>query len=126
MLQPVERLNVHRAYTLTINGQAPGGLGDAQGRLLDGNGDGHPGSDYVTQVDRHTLVFGLPGTAFVPIVPASWHVHPAAQRVHTSRSHARPSPHPVKTSGAASGTNGVPRVLGGGPSKSWSMGSGVE
>jgi hypothetical protein len=45
-LTPRGSLNNHRRYTLTVNGVAPGGLADLQGRLLDGKGDGQPGSDF--------------------------------------------------------------------------------
>jgi hypothetical protein len=126
MLQPSVRLNVHRAYRLTIKGRASGRLADTHGNLLDGAGTGRPGSNYVTMVGRHTLVFGLPGTAFIPIVPVSWHVNPAPRRVHPSRSHTRPSLHPARASGPASGKDGGPRVPVGARSGSWSIGGVIE
>ena len=35
-LVPAERLNIHRRYSLTINGTAPSGLTNPSGQLLDG------------------------------------------------------------------------------------------
>ena len=51
-----KRLNVHRKYQLTVVGSHVGGVTDTSGRLLDGNGDGQPGSDYVTTIDAANLV----------------------------------------------------------------------
>jgi sugar lactone lactonase YvrE len=41
-------------YTLRVNGDAPRGLTDAAGNLLDGNGDGHPGGDSLMRFDRRS------------------------------------------------------------------------
>jgi uncharacterized membrane protein len=50
------RINFHHRFKLTVKGTSPDGLTDAQGILLDGDGNGHPGSNYVTTVDRRSLV----------------------------------------------------------------------
>jgi large repetitive protein len=47
---PSSRLNLHWRYNLTINGMAPSGLMNPSGGLLDGAGNGQPGSDYVTSI----------------------------------------------------------------------------
>jgi len=51
------RINFHRRYKLTVDGASPAGLTDTQGLLLDGKATGHPGSNYVTTVDRRDLVW---------------------------------------------------------------------
>lgn len=62
-LSPSERLDVHNAYRLTINGASPGGVSDTSGRLLDGLGAGAPGSDFSTNITRSTLA-GPAASAF--------------------------------------------------------------
>ena len=52
-----QRINFHRRYKLTVDGASPSGLTDSQGVLLDGKATGHPGSNYVTTVDRRDLVW---------------------------------------------------------------------
>jgi hypothetical protein len=49
-------LNLHRFYELTVIGTGPSGLAGASGLLLDGAGDGSPGSDYVTSITGRDLV----------------------------------------------------------------------
>jgi hypothetical protein len=45
-LMPVKGLQ------LTIDGEAPSGLADSQGRLIDGNRDGNPGGDATAVIPR--------------------------------------------------------------------------
>ena len=52
---PVERLNIHRKYRLTVNGTAPSGLSNPSGVLLDGAGNGQPGSNYVASLTWRNL-----------------------------------------------------------------------
>ena len=59
-LHPCRRLNFHYGYKLTVIGTAPSGLTDTQGLLLDGNNDGKPGGNFVTVLNRHNLVLGVP------------------------------------------------------------------
>ena len=54
-LVPAERLNIHRRYRLTINGTTSSGLTNPSGTLLDGVGNGEPGSDYVTSITWRNL-----------------------------------------------------------------------
>jgi hypothetical protein len=51
------RINFHRRFKLTVDGASPAGLTDTQGLLLDGKATGHPGSNYITTVDRRDLVW---------------------------------------------------------------------
>jgi hypothetical protein len=60
-LVPAQRLNVHYRYALTVNGTTPTGVRGASGLLLDGNGDGKPGSNYVAEVNLSTLAGPAPG-----------------------------------------------------------------
>jgi hypothetical protein len=46
-LTPSRRLNLHRRYELIVNGSTPTGITDTAGNLLDGDGSGKPGSNYV-------------------------------------------------------------------------------
>ena len=55
MLRPAGRLNIHRSYRLTINGTADPGLTNPAGTLLDGAGNGQPGSNYVTTLTWRNL-----------------------------------------------------------------------
>jgi hypothetical protein len=41
-----QQLDLHKQYQLTVNGTAPNGLAGATGLLLDGQGNGVPGSSY--------------------------------------------------------------------------------
>ena len=49
-LVPSKLLNLHLVYRLTVNGMTPTGLTNTSGVLLDGNGDGNPGSNYVASL----------------------------------------------------------------------------
>ncbi|WP_435016345.1 choice-of-anchor Q domain-containing protein [Tundrisphaera sp. TA3] len=46
-LRPPARLILRGRFRLTLNGMPPGGIADAAGHLLDGDGDGRPGGDFV-------------------------------------------------------------------------------
>ena len=54
-LVPTARLNIHREYTLTINGTTPSGVANPSGLLLDGAGNGKPGSNYRTLLTWRNL-----------------------------------------------------------------------
>ena len=62
-LKPHARLVLHRLYKLTVIGTAPDGVADTSGVLLDGAGDGQPGSNYVATLKASNLVLGaeVPG-----------------------------------------------------------------
>ena len=49
-LVPSQSLNLHLVYRLTVNGRSPNGLTNTSGVLLDGNGDGNPGGNYVADL----------------------------------------------------------------------------
>jgi Bacterial Ig-like domain (group 2) len=44
-----------RPVELTINGNSPSGLQDAEGRLIDGTGDGQPGGDAVAVLSKNAV-----------------------------------------------------------------------
>jgi hypothetical protein len=54
-LKLARRLNLHWPYSLTINGTTASGLKNPSGELLDGAGNGLPGSNYVTTLTGKNL-----------------------------------------------------------------------
>jgi hypothetical protein len=64
-LTPVHRLNWHRRYKIEVNGSSPTGLTDLFGNLLNGVGNGKPGSNYAA-VFRH---WGIDPTYHAPRGP---------------------------------------------------------
>jgi hypothetical protein len=62
-LFPRNRVTLFRQFTLTINGTAPDGLTNASGVLLDGAGNGVPGSNYVQTFGRDILAGPAPSRA---------------------------------------------------------------
>lgn len=59
-LSPLTSLDLHRRYTLTVNGSKPNAVKGVAGNLLDGAGTGRTGSDFVTPVDAANLVVTNP------------------------------------------------------------------
>jgi len=59
-LHPRQRINIHHAYKLIVDGTAPKGLTNTLGQLLDGVGDGRPDSNYRTSLTWRNLVFDPP------------------------------------------------------------------
>jgi hypothetical protein len=55
-LRPRELVNLHHNYRFTIKGSGPHGVASGARTLLDGAGDGQPGTDYVTTLNRRELV----------------------------------------------------------------------
>ncbi len=55
-LRPVIRMNLHRRYSISINGSSPTGVQDAARELLDGTHSGTPGSDYHGEIVAKDLV----------------------------------------------------------------------
>jgi hypothetical protein len=49
-LTSARRLDLHRRYQLVVNGSTPTGVADIAGNLLDGDGNGQPGSNYVVML----------------------------------------------------------------------------
>lgn len=54
-LSPSRNLNRYRRYRITVKGTGAAGVTDPAGKLLDGNGDGQPGGDYVAIIRGHGL-----------------------------------------------------------------------
>ena len=59
-LHPTVRVYIFREYRLTVNGSSPTGVASASGALLDGQGTGKPGTDYVTLFDKNNLAGPAP------------------------------------------------------------------
>jgi sugar lactone lactonase YvrE len=73
------RLDVHWRYRLTIDGRAPHGLIDTQGRLL--AGDNGPGSNFIAVVGVDHPVFDDPTPAASPRHPTPRALAQAAHRI---------------------------------------------
>ena len=58
-LKPREAIPVRDVLQLTVDGKAPHGVSDTAGHLLDGAQTGHPGSNFVSLVDRSNLVIPI-------------------------------------------------------------------
>jgi parallel beta-helix repeat protein len=54
-LVPAERLSIHKSYRLTVNGEAPSGLTNLAGLLLDGSATGQPDGNFVTSLTWRSL-----------------------------------------------------------------------
>jgi 1-phosphatidylinositol phosphodiesterase len=54
-LHPARRLPLKKTYQIEIVGTAPEGLRDVSGELIDGNGDGSPGGNFVWTFGRDAL-----------------------------------------------------------------------
>ena len=54
-LQPAQRLYLFGRYLLEVNGSTPTGVAGATGLLLDGRGNGMPGTDYVATFGKEIL-----------------------------------------------------------------------
>jgi hypothetical protein len=54
-LEPVHRVYLFRQYRLLVNGSTATGVKGATGLLLDGKGNGQPGSDFVTTFGKEIL-----------------------------------------------------------------------
>ena len=54
-LLPHRHLSLFRLYQLTVNGHSPSGVKNTSGLLLDGQGTGRPGSDFVTILSAKNL-----------------------------------------------------------------------
>ena len=55
-LRPVNRMNLHRRYSISIDGSRPTGVEDAAGDLLDGTRSGTSGTDYHGEIVSKDLV----------------------------------------------------------------------
>jgi uncharacterized surface anchored protein len=80
-LTPVQDLNIHFHYQLTVSG-----LKDACGRPIDGDDNGVPGGDFVTIITKQNLVPPLPNGPGAAAKVAAWahrFPRPAADRLNT-------------------------------------------
>jgi uncharacterized repeat protein (TIGR01451 family) len=49
-LRPSVRINIHHPFSLMVVGSGPRGLGDTDGRRIDGTGTGQPGHDFTATI----------------------------------------------------------------------------
>ena len=74
-LHPSERLDLHKTYRLTVSGTGTTALLDSAGTPLDGLGNSHPGSNFVTTVTMANWTLVLPPpllAADPPAAPVKW------------------------------------------------------
>ena len=55
-LKPKEKINLHHTYRFTVVGTGPGGVMGGDDILLNGAGNGLPGSDYVARLTWRNVV----------------------------------------------------------------------
>jgi hypothetical protein len=55
-LRPTEKINLHQNYRFTIVGTGQNGVDGVDHALLDGAGDGGPGSNFVTTLNWKNVV----------------------------------------------------------------------
>lgn len=60
-LRTAKPLGLHQVYQITANGLAPSGLANVSGVLLDGQGNGQPGSSFVLTFAGRASLRGVPG-----------------------------------------------------------------
>jgi hypothetical protein len=60
-IYPSRRLGLHHRYLFTIDAQPPGGVANAQGIYLDGDGSGSPGTNFEMIVDKNIAVLPIRG-----------------------------------------------------------------
>jgi uncharacterized repeat protein (TIGR01451 family) len=116
------RLNLHARYKLVVNGMAPSGLAGPSGVLLDGLGNGKPGSDYVRTFGPKILA-----GPYQRVTPQSIHENRLATSAHRHSSTTIPRspraaiargkehiqrPHAPKIEGARLSAIAVDEVLG--------------
>jgi Bacterial Ig-like domain (group 3) len=92
-LSPDRLIDFHHNYRLTVNGKGSGGVDDRDETLLDGIGDGDPGSDYVTTLNWRNLVFTQPGKSWrLPLIYTASPASPHGPLVHRSSARHRAVP----------------------------------
>jgi hypothetical protein len=89
-VHPAKRVYLFQRYKLVVNGEAPDGLASPSGTLLDGRGNGEPGSNYVK-------IFGpsiLAGTyRDFPARATHRAQHSRVGRAHSATKAPKPAPH---------------------------------
>jgi Bacterial Ig-like domain (group 3) len=78
-LHPSERINLHHNYRLTVYGNGPGSVASVSHALLDGAGDGSPGSDYVATLNWKNVVLT---TSELLTLHAQSHARPGGALAH--------------------------------------------
>ena len=82
-LGPDQLIDFHHNYRLIVNGKGSSGVDDGHETLLDGIGDGDPGSNYVTTLNWRNLIFTQPGKSWqLPVTYAASPSVPHGPMVH--------------------------------------------
>ena len=81
-LDPAHRVYLFRHYRLLVNGSTPTGVTGATGLLLDGRGNGQPGSDFVTTFGKSILAGP---NAAVSLAKRSSFYRPRSETPHSPR-----------------------------------------
>jgi hypothetical protein len=89
-LHPAHLLPLRFHYKLVVNGSSPTGVSSPSGVLLDGAGNGVPGSDYVRVFNRKILAGPNWGSS-AKATHAAGHSH--GDRAHSTTSAPRQAPH---------------------------------
>ncbi len=91
-LVPTARLNIHKTYTLTINGRTPSGVANPSGLMLDEVGNGVPGRNYLTSLTWRNLSGPAHALPTLHLVDAAREAKAVArtsiQHAHTTGHHA--------------------------------------
>ena len=103
-LHPATRVYLFARYLLVVNGTTPAGLASPIGTLLDGRGDGEPGSNYVRNFGPAILAGPNP-TGATPAVAGS-RVATSASTAAIRSSAAPGSPSPAPPAPAATASRG--------------------
>jgi len=82
-LSPDRLIDFHSSYRLIVNGKGSSGVADRHETLLDGSGNGDPGSNYVTTLNWRNLIFNQPGKSWqLPSIYAASPAVPHGPLVH--------------------------------------------
>jgi len=114
VLSPHRRLDLHLIYRLTVNGSSPGGVTDTFGTLLDGAGNGLPGSNFVTNLTAFNLVLGsqVPGgPAHLAYLRGILSTIEADQSKQLARLHHSSNTHKATQGSPLAVTSGSPKLI---------------
>ena len=82
-LSPDQLIDFHHNHRLIVNGTGSSGVADRHEILLDGTGNGDPGSNYATTLNWRNLIFTQPGNSWqLPSIYAASPAAPQGPLVH--------------------------------------------
>jgi hypothetical protein len=95
-LETADRVYLFGRYRLVVNGSTATGVAGATGLLLDGTGNGQPGSDYVKDFGPSILA-GPHRATIARTIAGAWHSR--VGRAHSTTRAPRPVPHTLHSAG---------------------------